>query len=354
MNTGNERLSRKHMRLPYLRQTFNMAAVIWMALIIGLVSSTNAWSCASCGCMLSPDWKNLQFCSTPGIGLDLRWDYINQDQLRGGTGTISPIAASQIVNNGQPQEVEKYTRNNYFTLGVNYGLTPYWGINVQVPWIDRSHSTLGTASDGITPGPGGGQYDSHTSSLGDIKVVGHYQGFSPRGNFGVLFGVKLPTGSYTETGTSTDPAAPGPVPIDPGLQSGTGSTDAILGVFYTNTLGPKWGYFAQTLVQSALIHRDEYKPGDGFNANLGVRYMGFSGFFPQMQLNFRAVKRDSGAVADTVSTGGTLLYVSPGIDIPVSFHFSVYGFVQLPVYQNLNGVQLAPRYTTSLGVHYAF
>ncbi|MDA8089885.1 MAG: hypothetical protein M0Z61_06655 [Nitrospiraceae bacterium] len=350
MLTSNERLS----YIGFLRHTFALSVTIWMALISSLLASTNARACASCGCMLSPDWKNMQFSSTSGIGLDLRWDYVNQDQLRSGTGAISPVAASRIVNNGQPQEVEKYTRNNYFTLGVNYTINPYWGINVQVPWVDRSHSTFGTASNGITAGPGGGQYDSHTSSPGDIKVIGNYQGFFPRRNFGVLFGFKLPTGGYTETGTSTDPSAPGPAPIDRGLQPGTGTTDVILGAYYTDTLGPEWGYFAQALVQSALYYKDEYRPGNGLNANLGLRYLGFGSFFPQFQLNFRAVKRDSGDNADTVSTGGTLLYVSPGIDVPVSFHLSLYGFVQLPVYQNLNGVQLAPRYTTSFGVHYLF
>ncbi len=330
------------------------SAGLGLAFIIWLLAPADVWACASCGCMLSPDWNNLQFSSAAGIKLDFRYDYINQDQLRSGTGTISPVAASRITNDGAPQEVEKYTRNNYFTLGIDYSRNPYWGINIQLPWIDRSHSTLGTNSNGTAPGPGGGQYDSHTSGLGDMKVIGRYQGFFPRGNAGVLFGLKLPTGSYTETGTSTDPTAPGPVPIDRGLQPGTGTTDVILGAYYVDALSPKWGYFAQAIVQSALYSKNEYRPGNGLNLNLGLRYLGFSRFFPQMQLNFRAVERDSGAQADTISTGGTLLYLSPGMDVPVSFHFSVYGFVQLPVYQNLNGVQLAPRYTTSLGARYVF
>ena len=355
MIAGNETLSRQHIRHTYLRQTLNLTAVIWMALIIGLTASTNAGACASCGCMLSPDWNNLQFSARPGLKLDLRWDYLNQNQLRSGTGTISPAAASRVVNNGSPQEVEKDTINNYFTLGIDYSKNPDWGINIQVPWTDRSHSTLGTASDGFTPGQGGGQYDSHTSNLGDIRITGRYQNFVPGCRFlGVLFGVKLPTGSYTEKGTSTDPSAPGPVPIDRGLQPGTGTTDVILGAYYANGLNRNWGYFTQAIFQAALYSKDQYRPGAGLNVNAGLRYIGFSGFFPQIQLNFRTVKRDSGAQADTVSTGGTLLYFSPGIDVPVSFHFSIYSFLQLPVYQNLNGVQLAPQYTTSFGVRYVF
>jgi hypothetical protein len=98
------------------------------------------------------------------------------------------------------------------------------------------------------------------------------------------------------------------------------------------------GYFAQGLFQAALYSKNQYRPGDSANLTAGLRYLDFSGFSPQFQVNFRAVNRDSGANADTVGTGGILLYLSPGVDVPVSSQFSVYGFVQVPVYQNLNGV----------------
>ncbi len=341
----------------FMRRIVNGIAVLGLAAIIGLLTSADARACASCGCTLSSDWENMQFAYSPGLRLDVRWDYLNQDQLRSGTGTISPAAASQIVNNGNPQEVEKYTRNNYVTLGIDYSKSPDWGINVQVPYIDRSHSTLGTASDGSTAGPGGGQYDSHTSSFGDVKVVGRYQGFIPGcSTLGVLFGMKLPTGNHTETGTSNDPTAPGQVPIDRGLQPGTGTTDAILGAYYTNSIDQNmnWGYFAQAIFQRALYSEDQYTPGESLNLTAGLRYMGFSGFSPQIQLNFRHVLHDTGAQADSISTGGTLLYISPGVSVPVGNYISAYGFVQLPLYQDLNGVQLAPRFTTSLGMRYSF
>jgi hypothetical protein len=129
---------------------------------------------------LSSDWENLQFSYTPGFKLDLRYCYLDQDQLRSGTKPISPAAACQIVNNGSPQEVEKYTINNYLTLGIDYSSSRDWDFNVQVPYIDRKHITLRTTPDGSTGGPGGVQYDSHTSSLGDIKVIARYQWFTPQ------------------------------------------------------------------------------------------------------------------------------------------------------------------------------
>jgi hypothetical protein len=229
-----------------------------------------------------------------------------------------------------------------------------WGINLQVPYIIRGHSTLGMGSDGITPVDGGGQYDSHTANLGDMRVIGRYQGFTANHNLGVLLGFKLPTGSYSETGNSTDPTAPGPVPIDRGLQPGTGTTDVIFGAYYNNAINRHLGYFAQAQYQVALYSTDNYRPGNSLNVSVGLRYVGLDIIVPQLQLNFREIDRDTGANADTVSTGGTLLYISPGLVAAVTDRISIYSFVQVPIYQDVNGVQLAPHYIVSAGVRYAF
>src|SRR5208283_2660941 len=268
-------------------------------------------------------------------------------------GTISPVAASQKENNGMSQEVEKYTVNNFVTLGIDYS-EPTWGVNAQIPYINKSHETLGTASDGYVAGPGGGQYFSSTGDLGDIKVVGRYTGFTEEHNLGLRFGFKLPTGSHLETGVSTDPTAPGPVPIDRGLQPGSGTTDIIFGPFYSNSINMNWSYFAQALFQKALYSCDQYRSCESYNVSIGTIYSGISGVVPQLQLNFRHVLRDTGDQADIFSTGGTLLYVSPGASVPISYNSSVYAFIQLPLYQDLRGVQLAPTFTTSIGIRYSF
>jgi len=314
--------------------------------------SGSALACASCGCTLSSDWDSQGFTTQTGLKMDIRYDYLNQNQLRSGTGKISPLAASQkLTSTGDPQEVEKYTRNNYVTLGLDYAISPSWGVNVQLPWIERSHTTQGTGSpDGVTPGDGA--YHSRTSSLGDVKVVGRYQGFSEQHNFGLTFGFKLPTGSHTKTGTLfADGSA---VLIDPGLQPGSGTTDAILGAYYFDTLSKNWDFFTQASVQTALNSKDNYKPGTGYNLNAGLRYLGLAEVGPQIQLNTRYVKHDTGDAADKDSTGGTLVYLSPGVVVPVSQQVSLYGFVQLPIYQDVRGVQLTPRYTASVGARFSF
>ena len=66
---------------------------------------------------------------------------------------------------------------------------------------------------------------------------------------------------------------------------------------------------------------------------------------PAPARNYRSSPNDS---------GGKTIYLSPGVTVPVNDRVKVYAFVQLPVYQNLNGFQLAPRYTASVGTRIEF
>lgn len=325
-----------------------------VSIVLACMMLPTAWGCASCGCTLSSDWENLNTSNNQGLKVDLRYDYLDQNRLRSGNSGISPQAASAITNDGNAQEVEQYTRNQYWTLGLDYSPNPNWGFGLQLPYIQRAHTTLGTASDGVTGGDGGGQYHSDTSALGDVRVAVRYQGFTEMHNVGVMVGLKLATGSHTQTGISTDPTAPGAVAIDRGLQPGTGTTDLVLGIYHFGAFDEQWSYFVQATYQHALNSKDDYRPGDGENLNVGLRYTGWNGIKPQLQLNVRHVSADSGANADTVSTGGTLAYLSPGLVVPVSQSVSAYGFVQLPVYENVRGVQLTPKYTMSAGLRWAF
>lgn len=322
--------------------------------LTALFTSSTAFACASCGCTLSSDWGAQGVSSAAGWSLDLRYDTLNQNQLRSGTGTVSASDAANTINptTGSPAEVEKYTNNHYLTATLDYNQGDTWGVSIVLPYINRSHSTLGVGSDGTTPVDGGGAYDSTTSGVGDVKVIGRYFGLTDGRNFGLQFGVKLPTGKTNQI------ASDGVTPVDPGLQRGTGTTDFILGAYYFDSLNQNWDYFTQVQFQAALntstINGGTYRPGNGVNLSGGLRYLGFETFTPQVQVNIRKVNADSGTAADTFATGGTLVYLTPGVVIPVNDKVSINANVQLPVYQKVNGIQLVPKSIFSIGVHLTF
>jgi hypothetical protein len=75
---------------------------------------------------------------------------------------------------------------------------------------------------------------------------------------------------------------------------------------------------------------------------------------PQLQLNVRHETRESGANADGGNSGFTVVHLSPGVNVQVGKSASAYAFVQLPVHQKVNGLQLQPRYNLTVGVHWMF
>jgi hypothetical protein len=298
-----------------------------------------AFACASCGCSLSSDWESQGLASGSGLRFDLRYDSLQQNQVRSGTGQVHTWPLP-------PHEQELYTKNQYLTAALDYSVNADWGLNVQIPLVTRSHASNGLNYDGTDDG-----HSQASHRLGDVKVVGRYQGWSDARNFGVQFGVKLPTGSYTQ---SFDGGAMAGEPLDRGLQVGTGTTDLILGAFLAAPMSQNWDYFVQALAQLPLNSRADYRPGRSLNANLGVRYLGWEHWVPQLQINARVADRDSGTNATPDDSGGKTVYLSPGLSVPITDKLRVYGFVQLPLHQNLNGYQLAPKRTLSVGTRMEF
>ena len=323
--------------------------------LLGSVSSSAAFACASCGCSINSDWGAQGLSATAGWSLDLRYDYLNQNKLWAGTKSISPgaAAAATVPQTGDPAEVEQYTKNHYLTATLDYSNGDSWGVSLSLPFTRRSHSTLGTGSDSTSFDPANGAYTSSGSGLGDVRVVGRYFGFSDLHNLGIQLGLKLPTGKkdqLADDGSGTS--------VDPGLQRGTGTTDLIVGAYYFGDIAPDWGHFTQATFQAALGHSTmaggSYKPGNNASASVGVRYKGLASFVPTAQINARHAKTDSGDAADTFATGGTLVYLTLGGILPVSENFAPYANVQVPIYQNVNGIQLTPKYTVSVGARYSF
>ena len=324
-----------------------------------LVSSSGVMACASCGCSLNSDWGTQGLSNQAGWSVDFRYDYLNQNQLRSGTGTISPRAAANASNpytGGTPgsAEVEKFTKSQTITTTLDYNNGEAWGVSLVAPTINRQHSTLGL---GGTGSPLDGAYDSKASGVGDIKLIGRYYGFSEQKNVGIQLGLKLPTGKTNQV------ANDGSTAVDPGLQLGTGTTDIIVGAYFHNNWNDNWGYFGQVMYQRALDSSNmanaanggtSYRPGDSWNVNAGLRYEALDWIQPTLQINSRFVKKDGGDTGDQFATGGTLVYLTPGAIIPVGKSASIYSSVQLPIYQRVNGIQLTPSYIFSVGAKFNF
>ncbi len=299
---------------------------------------------------------------TTGLRVNLEYTYIDQDQLRAGTGSAS--AAAVVNNPSNPSlgggEIERQTVNRYFTLGVSYRPSLDCNIDLLAPYVSRDHTTYGnqfapyTASESAPDQISG----ARVSSLGDIKLIGNYQGILPAHTLGIQFGVKLPTGQHG-TAVNFDNGPNAGSPLDASLQAGTGSADLIVGAYFFESVTENFNLFTNIQFQSAIAHAlnqpgNDYRPGNSANFSIGVRYEENPRWIPQLQLNVTRRTADQGALADTTDTAGTVAYVSPGLTAQVLNQLHAYAVLQVPLYGNLSGYQLFPRWTATAGLSYAF
>lgn len=305
--------------------------------IMALTFSVPSLACSSCGCTLNSDWTTQGIATGEGTRLDIRFDYFKQDDYRHGTNSVS---RDEVLASGN--EVQDTTINRNLTIGLDHSFNQDWAISLQLPVFNRSHGTYGDAYPDTAA-----IVTSSSKGIGDLRVIGRYQGLSADHSSGITFGLKLPTGKTNDTFNDGSP-------LDRGLQLGTGTTDLLIGGYHFGNINRDWDYFAQATIQIALNTHNEFRPGNGLNASAGVRYMGFESFIPQLQLNTRIEKRESGAQADIPNSGATLLYISPGVTVPINKSVHAFGFLQVPIYQHVNGYQIEPEVLLSAGLRYSF
>jgi len=344
------------MQTPFRRPALLLLALSPLALS---AAPTQACSCSACSCVSEQEWGGLAgtLASSSGFHVDLRQDLVSQDQLRHGSHAASEANVNDALASGTLEEVERKTTTYTTTLGLDYAADDGWGVNAQVPWIARSHATI----DGDTLAAGAfDESKSRAGGLGDVKVVGRFPMSYHQTNNGAttadiklqfLLGLKLPTGQ-TSQNFSQGPLAG--EALDRSLQLGTGSTDLILGLSHAGELAENWGWFTQATWQTALLTKDNYRPGDAVALNAGVRFTEFQTVTPQLQINARHAWHDRMGNADPSNTGSTSVLLSPGVSVAVAEQVKIYAAVQVPLWQEVRGIQLTSSWNASLGVSVGF
>ena len=306
-----------------------------LALLASTISP--ALACSVCGCSLSSDWAAQGYAATPGLDAGVRFEYFEQSDLR--SGTVSVDRAALAFPNDD--EIQQRTVNRNTWLDLNYVVDSSWAVSAAIPFHDRFHTTIAAGDTDIST--------SHASGIGDIRLLARYQKFEPTQSFSLQFGLKLPTGRFDQnfaSGPQADEL------LDRGLQLGTGTTDLIVGASWFTRPTTSLGTFVQATLQQPLAARDGFLPSTSLTLSGGARWLNPSRFTPQLQLNLKTEAREHGSEADTPNSGGTLAYLSPGVTAEVTPRSSAFLFVQLPVYQRVNGLQLEPRWILSLGLRH--
>ena len=311
------------------------------ASLASLGAGTADASCGSAFCFVNTNWSLQGIWTQPGPHVDIRYEYIDQDQ---------PMSGSHKVSVGEiprhHDEVSTLNQNTIATL--DYGFSPEWGATVVVPVVSRDHEHIHNHR--------GEQLleQWNFTQLGDIRVQGRYQTAwgqttAERAGFaGATFGLTLPTGRINIANGEGEVA-------ERSLQPGTGTTQLALSAYYREALPMQnSSWYVQVATLLPLNYYQDYKPGAQTGFDLGYRYDVSDSLGLNLQLNYIYKNRAKGAEAEPEDSGGQFLAVAPGITYSITPAIQVYAFAQLPIYQYVNGVQLTAKWAGTVGISAQF
>jgi Putative MetA-pathway of phenol degradation len=307
----------------------------------GLIGAGTAHaSCGAAFCTTTNDWLSLTQGVQPGWTVWGQLEYLNQNQLHQGSDKISP---DQIPPDESHQEIKTINRNAL--LGAEYGFTQNWAAILILPYSNREHTHI------HDPGGEAALETWQFDNLGDVRLKIRYQPSDHHANdlsWTLNAGLKLPTGKFDVQNSEGETA-------ERSVQPGTGTTDLLLGggIAYF-PLSTPLNLFANLQLQSALNDRDGYRPGWRAGLQAGGQYPLTDRLDLLLQANLQYSARDSGVNAEPDQTGRTQLAIVPGLSYSWPNGLMIYSNLELPVYQDVNGIQLTYDYAVSLGMSFAF
>lgn len=301
-------------------------------------------SCGSANCPI--DTRTTETSERGVLRLDYSFEYINQDTPRAGR---DKVAVGEIP--GDHNEI--YTVNRTHRIGFEYGFTDRLSALISVPFIDRSHQHFDTEDGELRTWS--------LSGLGDIGILSRFTFINPaetdRPLISALLGAKFPTG---KTRLANDQGQEAEV----GVQPGSGAYSLIVGASWLKNLPAMTAsglhanmpIFMSTTYQWNGKGTDDYKLGDVWTTNVGLTYPMFSKLALTGQVNMKITGRDGRGNTDQQvdRTGGTFVYLSPGLQFGITGNTWSYVYMQLPIYQRVNVIQLTADYNLVAGISAKF
>ncbi|HET7436633.1 MAG TPA: hypothetical protein VFN10_18130 [Thermoanaerobaculia bacterium] len=320
---------------------------IFLSVVVSLLLAAPVGaSCGSSSCPL--DTHALNQPERGHFTFDFSFQYIDQNQPRIGTRSAQ-------IGELHADHDEVRTLNRIATGTLTYAATDRLQFGLAVPFVSRMHEHLASNhAHGFTPAAEHNVVPESwdIQGVGDVTLHARYA-LTP--TVWALGGVKLPTGNDER---ANDDGEIGELPI----QAGSGTTDGLIGLAYQShairstragySLAP---YFASASYTFRTGDARGYRMGNELQLNAGGAYPLGRTFDLLVQLNARSRTKDR--IADEPEeaefTGGKALYITPGIRVSAGTA-GVYALVQLPLYQDVNALQLTARRNWIIGVQTRF
>ena len=302
-----------------------------------ILRSLNAQACCSAG---TPLISSLDIAATPAksLNVSVNYEYNFLDNVYSGS--------QQIEGNR-----ERLSQSVLWEM--SYGINDRWSITKIISYIQQRRrlksKNVFNSNEELT-----------TRGIGDALIIIKYNllplTIIEQRQIALGLGIKAPTG---KSDIEWDGIL---LPAD--MQPGTGSWDGIFWAYFYQGFLPvtRLNVFANASYRFngnnnrfkiSNSNFSGYKFGNELITTAGLSYRTDSFFYLSLLLRYRQVDADEFAKSEVANTSGKWIYLLPGVNINFnSFSIRVSG--QIPVYRNLNGVQLTTSYSAMLSVFYSF
>jgi hypothetical protein len=236
----------------------------------------------------------------------------------------------------EPTNKDSFT---FYSLSTIYGLKPYLSTGVVIPYSVKTQDTFGGNNGlgdiGLNVMLGFNYEQGRGFSLNKAEDTAVSLDSITKTYLALTGSISLPTGRYD---------MPLGEEIERDMQPGFGSPSFTLGISGQRQLNRNFGLVAETSYQ-IFTEKDNYKFGNEWRLNTAGVYeiYGKAGGFLQtlngiLELNLLNLARDSENGQPARASGGTILYLSPGLrfSFPKIQNANLGLMMKFPVWKNLN------------------
>lgn len=227
-------------------------------------------------------------------------------------------------------------------LGFDRGLHPDVSVSLLVPFVAKDFESDAGDLDG--------------SGIGDVALVGKYRFHQvnwPQSTFNVALigGIETPTGSTSES--------EGGSRLPPGLQPGSGSWDPFVSLSSNLSQG-RYRLDANAFYKVNTEGTQDFDKGNFLSLSLDTKYRFYFQKYPgptvgaKLGIQYRYEGRAEQDGANVANSGSSELRVRTGLSWHPAPNIDVSFKVEVPVYQDFNGEQLALDYRTFLAIGMRF
>lgn len=293
------------------------------------ISHVNSQTCCSGGVPLSNN-VGLPILEKGSLQLGLFYDYNNLNTLNQGSQKLDENTRLRI------------THSVLFNMG--YSFTENFGVEALFTWVNQRRNITQLGNSNL----------DETSGIGDAIVLGKYRVlYDLNYEFTLGLGGKIPLGS-TEQRNSQG------ILLNADLQPGSNAFDVIYFASYARSFNFRKSLtFSSRMTYRATGTNNTYQGSSSYK--FGNEFQTFVTFADQLLLfkqiitpsisfKYRNASKDRITGIEIDNTGGNWIFFIPDFTIFLSPNILFSTRVEIPVYSNVDGLQLTPTYRINSGV----